>query len=158
MKSPLSIGLSFGLTSGVITTLGMIVGLNASTHSEVAVIGGILTVALADSFSDALGMHITEESDSKSSQRFTWETTAATFLFKMLFGLSFVIPFVLLDYDIAVICSILWGLSVISLFSFRLGLKRKENPWRTTGEHLSVSIFVIIITQFLGMGISRIFN
>jgi VIT1/CCC1 family predicted Fe2+/Mn2+ transporter len=158
MKSPLSIGLSFGLTSGVITTLGMIVGLNAGTHSEVAVIGGILTVALADSFSDALGMHVTEESQRNVSQKFTWEATAATFLFKMLFGLSFVIPFIFLSYDNAVICSVLWGLSVISIFSYRLALKRKENPWRTLGEHLAISIFVIILTQLLGMEISRIFG
>lgn len=115
-------------------------------------------MALADSFSDALGMHVTEESQRNVSQKFTWEATAATFLFKMLFGLSFVIPFIFLSYGNAVICSVIWGLSVISLFSFRLGLRRKENPWRTTGEHLAISILVIVLTQLLGMGISQVFS
>jgi hypothetical protein len=37
MKSSFGMGLSFGLTSGVITTLGLIVGLHAGTHSRAAV-------------------------------------------------------------------------------------------------------------------------
>ena len=62
MKRAVTTGVSFGLTSGTITTLGLIVGLHAGTHSRLAVIGGILTIAVADALSDALGMHIAEES------------------------------------------------------------------------------------------------
>ena len=51
-------GFSFGLTSAVITTLGLITGLDSSTGSKIVVISGILTIALADAFSDALGMHM----------------------------------------------------------------------------------------------------
>ena len=54
MKQSLKTGFSFGLTSGVITTLGLMVGLNAGTHSRLAVIGGIVTIAVADALSDAL--------------------------------------------------------------------------------------------------------
>ena len=62
-KHSLEVGLSFGITSGIITTLGLMVGLHSGTHSKVTVIGGILTIAIADSFSDALGIHISEESE-----------------------------------------------------------------------------------------------
>ena len=34
MKHSVRTGLSFGLTSGVITTLGLMVGLHAGTHSK----------------------------------------------------------------------------------------------------------------------------
>ena len=54
-------GLFFGATSGVITTLGLITGLNAGTHSITAVLGGIFVIAVADSMSDALGIHLAEE-------------------------------------------------------------------------------------------------
>ena len=40
-------GLFFGATSGVITTLGLITGLNAGTKSITAVLGGILVIAVA---------------------------------------------------------------------------------------------------------------
>ena len=43
MKISFLKGFSFGLTSGVIKTLGIMVGLNAYTNSKLVVIGGILT-------------------------------------------------------------------------------------------------------------------
>ena len=52
LNHSLRVGLSFGLTSGVITTLGLIVGLASGTESKLAVIGGIITIAVADALSD----------------------------------------------------------------------------------------------------------
>ena len=55
MKEALTAGISFGLTSGVIKTMGLMVGLHSGTHSKLVVLGGILAIAIADAFSDALG-------------------------------------------------------------------------------------------------------
>ena len=55
----------FGLTSAIITTLGPYGWTALRTHSRIAVIGGVLTVAVADAFSDALGIHIAEEAEDK---------------------------------------------------------------------------------------------
>ena len=81
MKKSLRVGFNFGLTSGIITTLGLIVGLHAGTHSTLVVIGGVLTIAIADSFSDALGIHVSQESENKDSKT-VWEATITTFLTK----------------------------------------------------------------------------
>ena len=62
-------GVYFGATSGVITTVGLIAGLYAGTESVVAVLGGILVIAVADAMSDALGMHIAQEADPESTGR-----------------------------------------------------------------------------------------
>ncbi|MBH0196170.1 MAG: hypothetical protein HP494_11385, partial [Nitrospira sp.] len=69
MKASWKTGLSFGLTSGVITTLGLMVGLHSGTHSRAIVIGGILTIAIADAMSDALGIHVSEESNNSGPTR-----------------------------------------------------------------------------------------
>ena len=58
MREAFRTGASFGLTSGVLTTLGLIVGLYAGTHSKLAVMGGIFTIAIADALSDALGRRL----------------------------------------------------------------------------------------------------
>ena len=50
MKDSLRTGISFGLTSAVITTLGLMVGLHSGTHSKIVVLAGILTIAVADAF------------------------------------------------------------------------------------------------------------
>jgi cytochrome c biogenesis protein CcdA len=89
MNHQLKIGLSFGLTSAIITTLGLMIGLISGTESKIVVIGGILTIAIADAFSDALGIHLSEESESKHTRKEIWEATLATFFFKAMFGLSF---------------------------------------------------------------------
>ncbi|UCE51174.1 MAG: hypothetical protein JSV31_18140 [Desulfobacterales bacterium] len=48
MQDSLRTGISFGLTSAVITTLGLMVGLHSGTHSKIVVLAGILTIAIAD--------------------------------------------------------------------------------------------------------------
>ena len=82
LKHSLTVGFSFGMTSGIITTLGLMVGLNAGTQSKLAVIGGILTIAIADAFSDALGIHISEESEGRHTHKQIWAATLATFFFE----------------------------------------------------------------------------
>ena len=51
MRHSLRIGFSFGITSAIITTLGLMVGLHSGTHSKLVVIGGVLTIAIEDAFS-----------------------------------------------------------------------------------------------------------
>ena len=46
MNNSLKAGLGFGITSAVITTLGLMVGLLESTDSKLAVIAGIITIVL----------------------------------------------------------------------------------------------------------------
>jgi hypothetical protein len=72
-------GLFFGATSGVITTIGLIVGLNSGTRSITAVLGGILVIAVADAMSDALGIHLAEESDPDTDHSHVWSATIMTF-------------------------------------------------------------------------------
>ena len=48
-------GLFFGATSGVITTIGLIVGLNAGTRSMAAVLGGTQSLH-TNSFDEAVGL------------------------------------------------------------------------------------------------------
>ncbi len=158
MKVSIKKGLGFGLTSGIITTLGLIVGLNAGTHSKMVVLGGILTIAIADSLSDALGMHISEESTSKKIiNKEIWESTISTFLFKLIFALTFVIPVLFLELKIAVIVSIIWGLFLLTTFSFYIAKKQKEDPKKVIAEHLIIAVAVVIITHVLGNWISKVF-
>ena len=85
MKNSIFKGFCFGLTSGIITTLGMMVGLGSGTGSKLVVLGGVLSIAIADSFSDALGIHISEESDKNKTEKDVWIATFATFFSKLIF-------------------------------------------------------------------------
>lgn len=155
-KHSLKTGLSFGLTSGIITTLGLMVGLHSGTHSKLAVIGGILTIAIADAFSDALGIHVSEESENVHTQREIWESTIATFLAKFVFALTFIVPVLLLSLSSAVLVSLAWGLSVLGLLSYKMA--EKEHPWRVVGEHLLIAALVVVLTHYVGVWIAAAFS
>jgi vacuolar iron transporter family protein len=158
MKLSIKKGFSFGLTSGIITTLGMIVGLNSGTHEKGVVIGGILIIAIADSLSDAFGMHISEEAENENPHSEVWASTWATFIAKFVFALSFVIPIVLFDLTTAVIVSIIWGLSVITIVSNYLAMSQGKKAIKVISEHLCIAIVVIILTYFVGRYISHLFS
>ena len=150
MKHSLKVGFSFGATSGIITTLGLMVGLHSSTHSSLVVIGGILTIAIADAFSDAMGIHISEESENKHTAKQIWASTIATFLSKFIFALTFTIPVLLFQLSTAIKVSIIWGLSVLCLLSYRLAREQKVNPGKVITGHLVIALIVIVITHYLG--------
>jgi len=155
MKHSLKVGFSFGLTSGIITTLGLMVGLHSGTGSRLAVLGGILTIAIADAFSDALGIHITEESENIHSQVEIWEATVATFISKFLFALTFVIPVLIFELGTAIMVSVIWGLTILCILSFRMG-KKQGKTWVVVSEHLAIALVVIIITHFVGDWIAKV--
>lgn len=151
MKLSIRRGFGFGLTSGIITTLGLIVGLHSGTHSKLVILGGILVIAIADAFSDALGMHISEEAGNKNiKKREIWESTFSTFLFKLIFALSFIIPILFLELKTAIIISVIWGLSLLMIFSFYIAKQKRISPIKVIIEHLVIAILVIIITHIIG--------
>ena len=158
MNHSIKTGLSFGLTSGIITTLGLMVGLQAGTNSKLAVIGGVLVIAIADAFSDALGIHVSEESKKNNSAKEIWQATIATFAFKFIFALTFVVPILIFNLSAAVIVSVLWGLLLLAAFSFYLAGQRKISAWKSIVEHLVIALAVIAITHYVGIWVGIMFK
>jgi len=134
------------------------VGLHSGTHSKVVVIGGILTIAIADAFSDALGIHISEESENKHTTREIWESTISTFLFKFVSALTFILPVLLLRLSTAIIVSVVWSLSLLSIVSYHIAKEQKGNPWKVVGEHLIIGLVVVVMTHYVGDWISSTFG
>ena len=158
MKHSIRIGFSFGLTSGIITTLGLMVGLHSGTHSKLAVIGGIYIIAIADAFSDALGIHISEEAENKHITKEIWQSTISTFVSKFVFALIFIIPILLFELSTAIVVSVIWGLSVLGILSFSIAKQQKAKPWKVVAEHLIIALVVIVITHYVGDWISSTFG
>jgi VIT1/CCC1 family predicted Fe2+/Mn2+ transporter len=151
-------GLFFGATSGVITTLGLIIGLNAGTHSITAVLGGIFVIAVADAMSDALGIHLAEEADPNATTQHVWSATISTFLNKFIFALSFAVPLLLLPLDQAVIASLLWGMLVIVVLSYFLARAQKASIIMIVAEHLGIAILVVVFSHLIGVWVSNTFG
>ncbi len=156
MKESYKKGLSFGMTSAVITTLGLIVGLNSSTGSRLAVISGILIIALADAFSDSLGIHISEEANKNNKAKHVWEATIITFLAKLFFALTFLVPFLIFSLKTSIIFSIIWGIVLLTILSYKISKNENAKPWSVIFEHLLIAFLVITISYYLGLLINKI--
>ncbi len=158
MKKSYKTGISFGLVSGVLTTLGLLIGLAVSTQSKVAVIGGILTIAIADALSDSFGVHLSQESSGDNTHREVWEATFATFLSKFLFALTFLIPVSFFSIKLALIVSVIWGLVLISVLSLVItdnGEDGKDKKLAVIAEHLSLFLLIVVLSYLVGFFIEK---
>ncbi len=158
IKKSFKTGVSFGMVSGVLTTLGLLIGLGVSTQSKAAVMGGILTIAIADALSDAFGVHLSQEASGDNSEKHIWEATISTFLSKFLFAFTFLIPVYLLDISSAIVISSLWGLFLIAFLSVLIssGLSKKERV-EVVIEHLVLFLIVVSSSYFIGVLIDKLF-
>ena len=117
-----------------------------------------MTIAIADALSDALGIHVSEESEIKHSTKEIWESTIYTFFSKFIVALTFVVPVLLLSLSLAVIVNVVWGLSLLGVFSFFIAQEQKVHPWKVIGEHVIIAFIVIGISHYVGYWIGSIFS
>lgn len=143
-------GISFGLTSGVITTLGILIGVGTVTTLKDIIIAGIISVAIADSLSDALGIHLAKEAEGSRSARQLWGETLATFLGKFFFTLVFIIPVLLFPIYTAMIVSAIFGLLAISILSIFIAKLRKESIWKAMFWHDVITVVVVVLSYLAG--------
>jgi hypothetical protein len=144
-------GIFFGATSGVITTVGLMVGLQAGTQSFTAVLGGVVVIAVSDSMSDALGIHLAQEADPESTRAHIWAATLWAFVSKFLVAISFALPLILLPLDQAVLVGVVWGLTIVTFMSYFLAHMQQTSAWRVVGEHVSIALVVIALSHYVGV-------
>ncbi|MFH1105853.1 MAG: hypothetical protein V1731_01410 [Candidatus Aenigmatarchaeota archaeon] len=156
MKESIKSGFSFGITTGIITTLGLITGLNSSTHSSLAVIGGIIALALADGLAESMGMHMSKKSESKHPT-YVWRSTFATFFAKFLTTMSFSVPIIFTDLSTAIMVDMAWGLFLLAILTFLI-TKNKEKKWKEILEHILIAIAIIIISNYAGILVHAYFS
>ncbi|HME86891.1 MAG TPA: hypothetical protein VKE88_00580 [Candidatus Nanoarchaeia archaeon] len=157
MKKSIAKGLSFGLTSAVITTMGLMLGLNSATSSKLAVVGGVVSLAFADGFSDGVAVHALVEAEGKKGKQ-VWEAAFSAFLAKFFLPLIFLVPLLFLDLSNAILFSIGIGLILLVGLSFMIAKIQKEKVSSVITEHLTLAITVLIITHYVGKVVAIYFG
>lgn len=147
--------ISFGVTSGVITALGMIVGLHEATSSRLAVFAGIVVMAIADGLADAAGFHVVEEAEMengkpKHDSTEIWMTTLFTFLAVCGFILTFAIPILIFELGLAILVDIIWGFLLIIVLNIYVARAKKESVAGLVLGHVFLASFVVVISYFAG--------
>jgi vacuolar iron transporter family protein len=147
---------SFGSSAALITNLGLITGLNSTANAKFSIITSILIIAVADNISDSFGIHVYQESE-HIDRREVWLSTGTNFLARLLVSLVFVLLVALLPIGPAVVASLLYGLLLLALISYIIAKDEKVSPFLTIVEHLGIALVVILLSEFVGKGLLKIF-
>ncbi len=139
MKEGFEKGAGFAITTSVTTVLGIITGLYNFEIPSV-ILSGILLIALADSLSDAFGIHVFEET---GKSKYLLTAPVSAFLFKFLISLSFF--FIVLFVDPFLPVCVFWGVVLITVFTYYT-----TRSFRSVFEHLSLLGLVVVLSYFLG--------
>jgi len=146
---------SFGTTSAIVTSLAFIVGLSGS--SKIAIVVSLMVFAVADNVSDSLGLHIFQESDLKQPKVIS-VSTFSNFFTRLSLVLIFVLLVVALPMEYAVVSSLVYGISLLSVLSFLIAKERKSSPYKSIFAHIAVAVLVIIISYFVRVWITDLFS
>jgi vacuolar iron transporter family protein len=149
---------SFGITSAIVTSLALMLGLDTLHNARSSIIGALLIIAVADNISDSLGIHVYKESLPTESKTDPWIFTITNFLTRLGVMVFFIVLVFTLPLNIATGVSIAFGLSLLCVMSYYIGVQQKINPAKSVGEHLVIAVLVIIASHFLGQLISTTFH
>ena len=143
---------SFGGTSGIVTSIGLIIGLGAATAPKSAIVSGLLVVALADNLSDSLSIHMYQEAE-KLEERAALRTTVANFLVRVLFASTFVLIVAVLPAPHASIVALAWGFLLLGFLSYLLARVRGVSSLSEVAKHFTVAVVVIATSRGIGLWI-----
>ena len=143
---------SFGSPAAIVTSMGLIIGLDAATATKAAVVGSLLIIGIADNLTDSLSVHIYQESE-KLADRRAFRTTIANYIARLVTTLSFVMAFLLLPDSIAIFGCAVWGFFLLSGLSYFLAKARRVSPFAEIYKHAGVAVVVICISKLLGFWI-----
>lgn len=159
MQEAIKKGLGFGVSSAIITTLGVVVGIHSSTNLKHAVIAAILIIAFADSMADSLGIYFSEKSRVGSTPKECIIAMISAFFGKFAFALTFLIPIAIFsDLHISIIIDLIYGAILLTFVTYRMAKEKKENMLKMIAFHIILAVFVITVSHFIGLWINSKFG
>ncbi len=147
--------LTFGITSGILTTLGVLGGVNAATESKLSVVAAIAAIAVADSASDAFGIYMAKSAERGVGSGAAIRYAVGTLAGKFFFPLTFIIPIFLLPLDAAVAVDYLWGGCALALLSFEQAIVQERSPAAHICRNLALAAAIVAFSTAVGWMVAR---
>ena len=141
--------ISYGGTAAIVTSTALISGLNAAHATRSTIISALLIAALADNLTDALSIHIFQESE-KVGQKDAFTGTITNFLSRLLLCVSFVLLVGLFPLVHVAKAAIIWGVLLLATLTYLVARERQVNPMPEVLKHLLVASLVITLSMIIG--------
>jgi VIT1/CCC1 family predicted Fe2+/Mn2+ transporter len=146
-------GIAFGIMDGVITALGILMGLSAFQNKLILFIGIIVT-GIADAFANAAGMHVSEEMEKLHERYEVWKTTFYTFFSTVLVFMILGIPILFIQFSQAIFVS--WFIGMFLLVWLGYFVSGGKDKLKIIFEYVVAGIVISLISFLIG-SYARIF-
>jgi hypothetical protein len=145
---------SFGGTSAIVTSMGLIMGLGAAGAGAATIVSGLLIAGFADNMTDSLSIHMYQEAE-KLKERAALKATFTNFLARILAALSFVAIVLGVSATFVGVVAISWGCLLLTAISYVVARARGAHPLLEVAKHLGVAFLVIMTSRIIGEWISH---
>jgi vacuolar iron transporter family protein len=146
----------FGSTAAIITNISLLVGLSSAHTGKIAMLGGLLTIAVADNISDSLGIHMYKEAEG-CGMRYSVLATVLNFTARLLISGTFIAIVLVFPLVQVGVIAAFWGLLLLIILSYLIACNNRENAFREILKHLTVAVCVIAASYYVGHLIMRYF-
>lgn len=133
--------ISYGGTAAVVTSTALISGLSAADATKPVIVSALLIAALADNLTDALSVHIFQESE-KVDQKDALTGTITNFLTRLLLCISFVLLVGLFPLAHVAKVAIVWGMLLLATLTYLVARERKVKPLPEVLKYMLVASLV----------------
>jgi VIT1/CCC1 family predicted Fe2+/Mn2+ transporter len=140
---------SFGSTSAIVTSIGLVVGFGAATAPKPAMVSGLLIIALADNITDSLSIHVYQESEHLEG-RAAFRATLTNFAARLVVAASFVVLVLASPARLVTPAVLAWGLALLASLTYALARSRGVRAGPEIGKHLVVAVLVVAVSKWLG--------
>ena len=145
-------GMTFGAMDAIVMVIGIVEGLGV-IGDRTTVFVGILIAGIANSFGNAWGFHISEETENIHTRREVWTSTILSFSGTFFSTLILLAPILLFPLSLAMWISVGTGvlmITLIGLFVGRIQGLGRSGCIKMVLEYVSISLLVIAIAYYLG--------
>ena len=143
-------GISFGVMDAVVTVLGVMIGLSIHGNKLFLIIG-ILTAGIADSFANAAGIHVSQETEVIHTHSEVLRSTVYCFFATFITVIILTLPILFLPMPISIYVSIGIGMVLLVCLGYFVSMvNNKFKAYKLALEYLAIGACVSIICYFIG--------
>ncbi len=141
--------ISYGGTAAIVTSTALINGLSAADATRSIIISALLIAAIADNLTDALSVHIFQESE-QLDQTDAFRGTITNFFTRLFLCISFVLLVWLFPRAYATTVATLWGALLLATLTYLVARERKVKPLPEVLKHMLVAAAVSTASMMIG--------
>jgi predicted membrane protein (TIGR00267 family) len=160
-------GVAFGTMDGMITILGVVIGIAAATQNSGAVVISGLVAGVANAFGNSFGFYASElaeraehiqENQHVSSMTETRRSTLLAFAHSVASTILIVAPFAMLSLRHAMIASLIIALAVLFALGALVGRFSHASPWKFAIRYALLGLAGAALSFMVGAVVGSVLN